>query len=357
MSKYKETKHRRGKKAAVGLLFMILLWVAFFLILFVLQYVHLNKVLGYKGEVDIFIERNDKGTETYTILSGEKDYIKNMVALGSSSAANMPRDFDKQLKKSLDSMAKSKGDSTYYLNVWSGSVLLKSFGTKTTDKGTTKSAITADIIDRFFSSRQSPLEGQGQCIMEQSQRTGVPALVIISVAALESDWGKSGLSNDYCPRAQPYNNPADKYSNNLFGYKGSGTTGNCRWRTQECLSAQPPDNLGECATPCDTGKKCYYIIDNFRSYNNKCESIADFVDLISKGANYRNAMKYAQNPETMISEMGKAGYATDPNWANKVTGTMKTFLTQYPYVIIPAEGVYAEIPLPNGGRGRIEMVT
>lgn len=67
-------------------------------------------------------------------------------------------------------------------------------------------------------------------------------------------------------------------------------------------------------------------------------------------------MECREDPEKMISEIGKDGYATDVKWVNGVTGVVKTFLEEYPYTVIPAEGAYAEIPMPNGGRGRIEMV-
>jgi flagellum-specific peptidoglycan hydrolase FlgJ len=348
MSKY--------KKASAALLFLLIIWVSFFLLLFILKWVHANKLLSYKGEIDIFIERNDQGSEVYTLLSEESNYYKNMVILGSAAAKNMPTELEKQLKNSIDDIASSRKVSDYYLNVWNGSVLLKSFGLKSAVSGTVKSAVTADVIDKFFGSHGSPLEGLGQCIMDEAARTGVPALVIISVAIHESGWGGSGLANDACPTSSPYSNPADKNSNNLFGYKGSGTTGSCAWKTWECLSSEPANNLGECTNPCEAGKKCYYIIDNFRSYNTKCESIADFANLISKGKLYSNAMKYTQDPKMMVQEMEKAGYATGGGWAVSVNSVMDTFLKEYPYVIIPVEGTYAEIPLPNGGKGRIELV-
>ncbi len=348
MSKY--------KKAAAAMLFLFLIWVSFFLLLFILKWVHANKLLSYKGEIDIFIERNDQGTEVYTLLSEESNYYKNMVILGSAAAKNMPPELEKQLKNSIDDIASSRKVSDYYLNVWNGSVLLKSFGLKSAVSGTTKSAVTADIIDKFFGSHGSPLEGLGQCIMDEATRTGVPALVIISVAIHESGWGGSGLANDVCPTSSPYSNPDSKNSNNLFGYTASGTTGNCRWKTWECVPAEPSDNLGECTNPCEAGKKCYYVIRDFGSYNTKCESVAAFTDLVSKKSIYANAMKYTQDPKRMVEEMKKAGYATGAGWSEGVNGVMDTFLKEYPYVIIPVEGTYAEIPLPNGGKGRIELV-
>lgn len=349
----------RYKKATVGLLFLILIWVVFFLLLFMLRLTHLNELLNIKGEIDIFIELNDKGTELYTILSGEKDYINNMVILGSSAAENTPKDFNEHLEDSLDSMASSKDAEGYYLNVWSYSNLIKGFGMKVV-KGSVRSAVTKDIVDKFFQTHNSPLEGLGECIVDASERTGVPSLVIISVAVHESGWGNSDLANSYCPTSSPYNNPANTLSNNLFGYKpkrtSTGTLGTCRWRTWECLKAEPPDILGKCSNPCGEGEECYYVVEEFNSYITKCNSVNDFAEKIRD--NYKKAMRYVSNPERMIKEMGPdgAGYATDPAWDDKVIDIMDAFLMEYPYAVIPAEGVYAEIPLPNGEKGRIEMV-
>jgi len=347
----------RYKKAFVGMFFLVLLWTVFFLIMLLFHATYIDKVLNLKGEVDVFISANDKGTELHTILAGEKNGISNMVALGSSGAKNMPEDFDSYLRSMLDSMASSKELSDYYLKVW-GSSLLKSFGSKsvTGAGGSTVSALTGDIIDRFFSSHQSPLRGLGSCILDASKRTGVPATIIIAVAAHESAWGKSDLSGGQCPTSDPYNNPPDKYSNNLFGYKGEGTTGGCYWRTWECLASAPQKNLGTCQNTCGEGETCYYIIAKFRSYYNPCESINDFADLVGKGPRYRDAMKYKNNPEMLISKMADAGYATNPVWKGSVTSIVQSFLKEYPYAVIPAEGVTAEIPLPNGEKGRIEVV-
>lgn len=347
----------RYKKATVGLLFLILIWVVFFLLLFMLRLTYINKVLKIKGEIDIFIELNDKGTELYTILSGEKDYINNMVILGSSAAENTPKDFNEHLEDSLDSLASSKDAVDYYLNVWSGSNLVKGFGMEVV-KGSVRSAVTKDIIDKFFQTHNSPLEGLGECIVDASERTGVPSLVIISVAAHESGWGNSDLANSHCPTSSPYNNLANTLSNNLFGYKpkrtSTGTLGTCRWRTWECLKAEPPDGLGKCDNPCGEGEECYYVVEEFNSYITKCDSVNDFAEKIRD--NYKKAMRYVSNPEKMVKEMGRAGYATDPDWADKVVNIMGAFLEEYPYAVIPVEGAYAEIPLPNGERGKIEMV-
>ena len=96
----------RYKKAQAAFVFMIVIWVSLFLILFALKTIHLNKALSFKGELDIFIERNDYGTEMYTILAGEKSDIKNMVLLGSHAAKNMPTKFQDAIKSIMQRLGK-----------------------------------------------------------------------------------------------------------------------------------------------------------------------------------------------------------------------------------------------------------
>ena len=101
MLKYK----RSAKKALAPMVLMLLWWVGFFFILFILNLTPLSKTLAYKGEVDIFIEKNDQGTEIYTLFSEENEYYKNMVILGASSAKNMPPELEKYVKNSIDNIA------------------------------------------------------------------------------------------------------------------------------------------------------------------------------------------------------------------------------------------------------------
>lgn len=183
-------------------------------------------------------------------------------------------------------------------------------------------SLTSKQIDLYLKSKDSPLSGYGECIKQAEERTGVPAIVILGVAVHESRYGKSDLADGYCPGEK---NPIDKKAYNLFGYKGEGTEGSCKWKTMECLTQDQMKDFDiiKCDDKCSNGKESCQVWANFRAYNDPCESIEDFADLISKAQRYERAMQYSNNPNVMASKIRESGYATDPDWATGVINHMQ----------------------------------
>ncbi|MEI6555516.1 MAG: glucosaminidase domain-containing protein [Paludibacter sp.] len=62
----------------------------------------------------------------------------------------------------------------------------------------------------------------------------------------------------------------------------------------------------------------------FRAYDSAAESFEDWAKLISGNARYSDALDYADNPEQFITEIAKAGYATDPNYAKSIIAIIGT---------------------------------
>jgi flagellar protein FlgJ len=56
----------------------------------------------------------------------------------------------------------------------------------------------------------------------------------------------------------------------------------------------------------------------FRSYASYQESFKDYVDFIKNNPRYGDALKQVGNGDRYLQELQQAGYATDPNYANKV---------------------------------------
>ena len=126
--------------------------------------------------------------------------------------------------------------------------------------------------------------------------TGVPASLTIAQAALESNWGASGLT---------------RKANNLFGIKGKGTAGSITMLTAEYVK----------------GKRIEVNAD-FRAYYNWYESIADHSRLIINGTRdnptrYHGAIK--ADYKTACHEIWKGGYATDPNYPAKLIGIIEQY--------------------------------
>lgn len=132
---------------------------------------------------------------------------------------------------------------------------------------------------------------------------GVPTSVALAQAALESGWGESSLTRD---------------GNAYFGItcgtdRGPIATGCVRKVTQEC------DTNG-----------CHDEVALFRSYANRTDSFRDHGHFLRNNARYAAAFAYTGDPDQFIREVHAAGYATDPEYADKIIAMMQQYnLYQY----------------------------
>jgi len=129
--------------------------------------------------------------------------------------------------------------------------------------------------------------------IESQRATGVPASVTLAQAALESAWGKSGLSTKY---------------HNYFGIKGKGTLGTAVMNTGEHFNG-----------------KDVVIKDGFRVYRSASESFQDHGWFFVKNKRYAEALKHKDNAERFAQEIHKAGYATDPTYSQKLIKLIRQY--------------------------------
>ena len=61
-------------------------------------------------------------------------------------------------------------------------------------------------------------------------------------------------------------------------------------------------------------------IARFRAYDSFESSFADYVNFIQQSPRYQQALSMAADSETYAQELARAGYATDPDYANKIIG-------------------------------------
>ena len=117
---------------------------------------------------------------------------------------------------------------------------------------------------------------------------GVRPSILIAQAALESDWGNSQLS---------------KESNNYFGIKG-------------------PNSGREYVTREFDSNEWTEILASFKQYDSIGESVKDYADLLFHGvtwdSNYYLKVIEATNYQEAAYSLQEAGYATDPNYADKL---------------------------------------
>ena len=133
---------------------------------------------------------------------------------------------------------------------------------------------------------------------QAAQRIGVTPEVILSQAALETGWGQHIIDKT-----------DGRSSYNLFNIKADS-----RWQ-------------GERATTGTTEYRDGVLVKEqaqFRSYNNYQDSFNDYVDFLQTQPRYQNALKQAHNPERFIEGLHKAGYATDPDYADKIKRIMNS---------------------------------
>ena len=125
------------------------------------------------------------------------------------------------------------------------------------------------------------------------QQLGVDPRNLIAQAALETNWGTR------VPR-----DAQGRSTNNLFGVKAGG-----QWNgasvaagTQEYQNGVPVNTTGQ-----------------FRAYNSREQSFQDYVTLLRSSPRYSAALNTGSNTHAFASALQRAGYATDPDYASKVT--------------------------------------
>ncbi|AZE90519.1 Flagellar protein FlgJ (peptidoglycan hydrolase) [Pseudomonas orientalis] len=124
-------------------------------------------------------------------------------------------------------------------------------------------------------------------------RIGIDPKYLVAQAALETGWGKSVM------RAEDGSS-----SHNLFGIKAgqSWQGGQARAITSEFRDGAMVKETAQ-----------------FRSYSSYQDSFHDLVTLLQSNDRYKEVVKSADNPEQFVRELQKAGYATDPAYASKIS--------------------------------------
>ncbi|MES2098360.1 MAG: flagellar assembly peptidoglycan hydrolase FlgJ, partial [Pseudomonadota bacterium] len=130
--------------------------------------------------------------------------------------------------------------------------------------------------------------------------TGIPATFMVAQAAHESGWGRREIRN------------ADGTSaHNLFGIKAGAS-----WRgkvaqvmTTEVIDGQPRK-----------------VMAKFRAYASYDESFRDYAQLMKNNPRYAKVLTAGNDAQGFAQGLQRAGYATDPAYADKLTRVINTTL-------------------------------
>ena len=136
---------------------------------------------------------------------------------------------------------------------------------------------------------------------EASRSTGIPAKFMLGQAALETGWGKREI------RGADGSN-----SHNLFGIKASA---NWTGRTVEVATTEYVNGVPQ--------KR----MEKFRAYDSYADSFRDYASLLKNNPRYQNVIANSQDASSFAQGLQRAGYATDPNYAAKLSRIIKQSLS------------------------------
>jgi peptidoglycan hydrolase FlgJ len=142
---------------------------------------------------------------------------------------------------------------------------------------------------------------QHRAAAEQAQAsTGIPAHFMLAQAAHETGWGR-----------HPIRHADGSPTHNLFGIKaGPSWTG----PTAEITTTEVIDGVAR------------KVRARFRAYASPAESFADYAALMRNSPRYREVLAQGNTAEGFAQGLQRAGYATDPEYANKLGRVINTTL-------------------------------
>lgn len=161
--------------------------------------------------------------------------------------------------------------------------------------------VQQQIIERQQNAKQLFIKEIAPEAQAMQAKYHVRASITMAQAILESDWGASRLAADY---------------HNLFGIKGTGPDSRLL-TTKEYVDGH-----------------WVQIRGRFKVYDSWAASIADHTGLMLHGTdtnqqNYQAVIAAPDYRQAAIA-LQRAGYATDPDYAAKLIGVIKTYhLDQY----------------------------
>jgi flagellar protein FlgJ len=136
---------------------------------------------------------------------------------------------------------------------------------------------------------------------EASQQTGIPANFILGQAGLESGWGKHEIKDS-----------SGQSSHNLFGIKATAN-----WKGKVIEAKTTEYVHGEKQTK----------VEKFRAYDSYADAFKDFGNLMANNPRYSNVLNHLNNATHYAQAIQNAGYATDPEYAVKLSQAIRKVST------------------------------
>jgi flagellar protein FlgJ len=185
---------------------------------------------------------------------------------------------------------------------------------KVMDYRAENSAVVVSKFDRYDIAQQKPnninnstdtqVNSKHQFVSEiwphaeqAAQKLGLNAQVLVAQSALETGWGKYTMSF-----------PDGKSTYNLFGVKaGPGWTGQ--------IMSKPTLEFRDGVMKTELAQ--------FRAYDSPSHALSDYVQFIQSSSRYSGALGHQGDAAHYLRGLQRAGYATDPDYADKILNIMR----------------------------------
>ncbi len=149
-------------------------------------------------------------------------------------------------------------------------------------------------------SAASFVEQHTDAAAQAEMATGIPAAFMVAQAAHETGWGRKEIRHtDGTP------------SFNLFGIKAGAN-----WKGP----------VAEITTTEYLGGEPRKVVQKFRAYGSYAESFADYAKLMQDSPRYAPVLAASKDAKGFAQGLQRAGYATDPAYADKLTRVINTTL-------------------------------
>ncbi|WP_299270809.1 flagellar assembly peptidoglycan hydrolase FlgJ [uncultured Psychrosphaera sp.] len=253
-------------------------------------------VKGSMGLADLIVKQLSNDTENYkaaSTLRNDGDFTrhafynddkpKEVVASNSIAPANSATkpnsildDFNNVIDKSFSAIGAEKPTESTVAN---------------TQQKQSKAVVNFDSPDDFVGSLW-------QFAKKAAAKIGVNPAVIIAQSALETGWGQHIIKDK-----------DGESSFNLFNVKAHRD-----WDGEKAAQSTLEFEKGIAVRKTEP----------FRVYSNFTEAFDDFVSFLKSNSRYDEALESTAEPEQFLQELQKAGYATDPNYADKIIGILNS---------------------------------
>lgn len=131
-----------------------------------------------------------------------------------------------------------------------------------------------------------------------AKKIGLNPAVMLAQSALETGWGQHVIKDQQ-----------GQSSFNLFNVKAHRD-----WEGDKAAKSTLEFENGVAV------KK----VEPFRVYNSIQDSFDDFIEFLNSNGRYQDALKSANDSEQFLQKLQHAGYATDPNYADKIIGILQS---------------------------------